>query len=76
MSPERLREVTAATGRDRRELARMLGYASENSLRQAEAGLQTLPGAKARWLEAYSKMRARHADVELRWLEKNPPPAP
>lgn len=73
MTPERLREIIAATGRDRRELARMLGYGSENSLRQAEAGKAALPEDKARWLERYAKVRARHAASEADWLEKNPP---
>lgn len=75
MTPERLREIIAATGRDRRELARMLGYGSENSLRQAEAGKQEIPDDKARWLEQYARVRARHAKSEAAWLQKNPPPA-
>lgn len=74
MSPERLREIIATTGRDRLALARMLGYGSENSLRQCETGKQALPDDKARWLERYSKVRARHAKAEEEWLEKNPPP--
>ncbi len=76
MTPARLREIIAATGRDRRELARMLGYGSENSLRQAENGKQVLPDDKARWLERYAKVRTRHAASEAGWLEKNPPPTP
>ncbi len=74
MTPERLREVIAATGRDRRELARMLGYGSENSLRQAEAGKQALGDDKAKWLERYAKVRSRQAKREAAWLGKNPPP--
>lgn len=74
MTPDRLREIIAATGRDRRELARMLGYGSENSLRQAEAGKQAISADKARWLERYAKIRLRHAASETAWLGKNPPP--
>ncbi len=74
MTPERLREIIASTGRDRRELARMLGYGSENSLRQAEAGKQAIGEDKARWLERYAKVRSRHAKSESAWLGKNPPP--
>jgi transcriptional regulator with XRE-family HTH domain len=74
MSPERLREIIVATGRDRRELARMLGYASENSLRQAEAGKQALPEDKTTWLAAYARMRLRHSSKEAEWLANNPPP--
>jgi hypothetical protein len=74
MTPERLREIILATGRNRPELARMLGYRSENSLRQAEAGMQTIPADKAQWLERYAELRSRHADQESAWLKKNPPP--
>lgn len=70
-----LREIIAATGRDRRDLARMLGYGSENSLRQAESGKQALPADKMAWLDRYAKLRARHAKSEAAWLEKNPAPA-
>lgn len=71
---ESLTELIAATGRPRDELARMLGYASRTSLRQAEKGRQRLPEEKMRWLIAYTtflaKLNTRHAE----WLEKNPPP--
>lgn len=69
-----VRDLIAATGRDRRDLARMLGYGSDNSLRQAESGKQALPADKARWLAAYARMRTRHAKAEAEWLAKNPPP--
>jgi hypothetical protein len=69
-----VRELIQATGRDRRDLARMLGYGSENSLRQAESGKQALPVAKLRWLTRYAKLRERHAKAEAEWLEKNPAP--
>jgi hypothetical protein len=74
VTPDRLREIIAATGRGRRELARMLGYGSEASLRQAEAGKQSLPPPKADWLHAYAKLRSRLAKLEATWFEKNPPP--
>ena len=63
MTPERLREVIAVIGRSRGNLARLLGYASEASLRQAERGRARLPNDKACWLERYAA-----------WLKKNPPP--
>jgi hypothetical protein len=72
-SPDRLREVIAATGRSRRELARVLGYRSENSLRQA--GKRTISDAEVKWLERYARFRSRLATMEAAWLEKNPPPA-
>lgn len=74
MTPDRLREIIAATGRGRRELARMLGYGSENSLRQAEAGKQAISDDKVRWLERYARMREQRAASETSWLAKNPPP--
>ncbi len=72
MTPERLREITAQL--DRRELARLLGYSSENSLRQCEAGKASLPADKAAWLDAYAKMHTRRIKAEIDWLAKNPPP--
>ena len=72
---DRLREVIAAIGRGRRELARMLGYRSENSLRQAEAGKRTISDAEGKWLERYAGLRSRLATMEAAWLAKNPPPA-
>jgi len=84
-TPARIREIVSATGRDRLTLARMLGYRSENSLRQAEAGKQTLSEDKVRWLKRYAQMRSRilksqemmlasDMESEKAWLEKNPPP--
>ena len=60
---------------DRRELARLLGYSSDNSLRQCEAGKASLPAAKAKWLTGYAKFRQRQAEALQNWLEKNPPPS-
>jgi hypothetical protein len=74
VTPDHIREVIAATDRGRRELARMLGYASENSLRQVEAGKMTLSGAQSKWLERYAGLRAKLAKIEAAWLGKNPPP--
>jgi len=64
-------DLITATGRDRRRLARLLGYRSENSLRQIEAGKATLPPDKLAWLERYAALRQRHAAVEARWLAEN-----
>lgn len=73
-----IHDLIATIGLDRSELARMLGYASENSLRQAEAGRQSLPADKLAWLVAYAKLRApflaKLAKAEAEWLKKNPPP--
>jgi hypothetical protein len=63
MTPERLRQIIATIGRSRGNLARLLGYASEASLRQAERGRARLPDDKASWLERYAA-----------WLKNNPPP--
>jgi hypothetical protein len=71
MTPERLRELIVMTGRDRAWLTQALGYASENSLRQAEAGKQTLAPNKAAWLEGYAKLRYALAMHEFDWLTKN-----
>ena len=75
MSPERLKELIAMTGLERRELARLLGYGSDNSLRQCEAGKAALPADKAKWLEGYAKLRAKHVAALSAWLERNPPPS-
>ena len=72
MTPDRLREITSSL--DRRMLSRLLGYSSENSLRQCELGKQNLPPDKARWLERYAVMRTRQARQEAAWLVANPPP--
>lgn len=62
------------TGDDRRVLARLLGYGSDNSLRQCEAGKAALPTDKASWLEKYAKIRARQTETLTNWLLRNPPP--
>lgn len=74
MTPNWFTELIVSTGRDRRWLARMLGYASKTSLTQAEIGTQVLPDAKLRWLYGYAHLRQRLAKIEADWLKKNPPP--
>jgi hypothetical protein len=74
MTPTEFEHLMSLTGCSRRQLARRLGYSSETSLRQVEAGLQVLPAAKAEWLRRYARMCDRLAHVELRWHERNPPP--
>lgn len=74
MTPERLRKLIKQTGLERKVLVRLLGYSSDNSLRQCEEGKATLPDTRALWLEGYARMRARHAAAEAAWIEKNPPP--
>lgn len=74
MTPDRYRELVAQTGRDRRELARLLGYGSENSIRQCETGKARLPADKAAWLESYARFEAKCAAARKRWIERNPPP--
>ena len=72
MTPERLRQITDQL--DRRDVARLLGYRSDNSLRQCERGKQSLPEEKAAWLETYAAMKAEQAHAEAAWLAENPPP--
>jgi hypothetical protein len=74
MTLERLRELIAMTGDQRPTLAHLLGYNSENSLRQCESGKASLPPEKAEWLERYATMRARQDAVITDWLQKNPAP--
>jgi hypothetical protein len=62
------------TGRSRREVARLLGFASENSLRRCEEGSSALRADRAAWLESYARLRVRLARTEADWLEKNPMP--
>jgi len=74
MTPKQLTHYINMTGLGRRELAQMLGYKSDGSIRACEAGKTKLPQDKARWLEAFAKMCAEQdAGVEA-WLKANPPP--
>lgn len=60
-------EVAAARialGWTRREAARRLGYASENSLRRIEAGATRMDADRAAWLVAAAE-----------WMRENPPPS-
>lgn len=75
MTGARLRDLLAAARLDQREAAALLGYASHNSLRQVMDGKASLPPDKAAWLERYLRFRARQAQADAVWLEKNPPPA-
>ena len=74
MTPARLKQIIAVIGRDRTDLARMLGYASENSLRQAEDGKAMLTPLCTEWLERYGRFWERHAKADAEWLKNNPPP--
>jgi predicted NAD/FAD-dependent oxidoreductase len=56
---ERLRAVVVAVG-SRARLSALLGYPSDNSLRQAEQGNTTLPDAVLAWAERYAQFRREH----------------
>jgi hypothetical protein len=56
---ERLRAVVVAVG-SRARLTALLGYPSDNSLRQAEQGNTTLPDAALAWAERYAQFRRHH----------------
>jgi predicted NAD/FAD-dependent oxidoreductase len=56
---ERLRAVVVAVG-SRARLSVLLGYPSDNSLRQAEQGKTTLPDAALAWAERYAQFRRDH----------------
>ena len=74
MTPERLKQLIEQSGHTRREVARLLGYRSEHSLRQCERGEATLPADKAQWLEKYAKYREGQTLARDLWLLVNPPP--
>jgi hypothetical protein len=56
---ERLRAAIVAVG-SRARLCALLGYPSDNSLRQAEQGNTTLPDATLAWAERYAQFRREH----------------
>jgi hypothetical protein len=56
---ERLRAVVVAVG-SRARLSALLGYPSDNSLRQAEQGNTTLPEAALAWAERYAQFHRDH----------------
>jgi hypothetical protein len=56
---ERLRAAIVAIG-SRARLSALLGYPSDNSLRQAEQGNTTLPDATLAWAERYAQFRREH----------------
>lgn len=63
------------TGLPRKLIARMLGFRSENSLRQCETGKAMLPAYKAVWLESFATFCGDLAKQQEVWLEQHPPPA-
>lgn len=72
MTPDRLRELIAQTGHDRRELATIMGYKSEASLRQCENGKAKMKKDMAEWLERYAAfMVTMHAEGD-QWHKDNP----
>ena len=56
---KRLRAAIVAVG-SRARLSALLGYPSDNSLRQAEQGNTTLPDAALAWAERYAQFRRDH----------------
>jgi hypothetical protein len=62
---ERLRAAIVAIG-SRARLSALLGYPSDNSLRQAEQGNTTLPEAALAWAERYAQFRREHY-AKLHW---------
>jgi hypothetical protein len=56
---ERLRAVVVAVG-SRARLSVLLGYPSDNSLRQAEQGNTTLPDVALAWAERYADPQSGH----------------
>jgi transcriptional regulator with XRE-family HTH domain len=53
-----------------RDTARRLGYASDNTVREIEAGKMSLTPDRAAFVEAWMKWDARRAE----WMRRNPPP--
>src|SRR4051794_31171897 len=74
LSPEQVRRLIMQTGLKRKVLVRLLGYNSDNSLRQCETGKAVLPADKAVWLRDYAALRSHHAAIERAWLQANPSP--
>ena len=65
MTPAEFREAREALGWDRAALAARFGYASENSIRQIEAGKQRPRPADAAWLASAAAYLLRHPRPEL-----------
>jgi len=74
VTPSEFQVLLARIGRSKRALAQMLGYGSENTMRQVEAGTQSLPEEQIRWLQAYANMREKARETEAKWLLKHPAP--
>jgi hypothetical protein len=73
-TPVKIRLWIEQTGMQRKPLARLLGFRSDNSLRQCEDGRATLPADKAAWLADYAALCVRLDAEKARWLEQYPPP--
>lgn len=73
MTPERFVELRAAIGWTRREMARRLNC-SDNSLRQMEAQLQSIPPSLARWLERLARCHEQNPAPD--WRRGTPTPGP
>ena len=58
--PERLAECLALLRWSRQGLASVLGYASDNTVRQWLAGRVRVPAEVAAWLETLARHHARH----------------
>lgn len=74
MNGPELDRIIKRSGASLRDLAALLGYRSENSLRQVLDGKALLPEPRAEWLREYATMREAHAKAEREWLRQNPAP--
>lgn len=74
MNGPELAEVIETARVTVKRAADLLGYRSENSLRQILAGAAVLSDTRAAWLRRYAKLRDRQAREESEWLAKNPAP--
>ena len=74
MNGPELDRIIRRSGASLRDLAALLGYRSENSLRQVLEGRAVLPDARAAWLRMYADMRESAHKAEREWLRKHPAP--
>jgi hypothetical protein len=72
-SGEQVRLRVAQTGLQRKVLTRLLGFRSDNSLRQCEQGLSALSPEKAAWLAGYAALCVRLDTERAQWLAEHPP---
>ena len=70
MTGPECRAARVALGWTLRDTARRLGYVSDNSVREIEAGKMRLTPARATFVEAWMEWDARRAE----WMRRNPPP--